>query len=79
MGNIIFGPFEETTLCCDKAHLNDEIQHTCSVSWHLTCFFALFCPSYNLPRAMWPLNNFFSPSDGLDSSQAIGGVVEGKV
>lgn len=81
MGNIIFGPFKETTLCYDKACLDYEIQHACSVSWHLTWLFCpVECPSYNLlPREMFLLNNPFSPSDGLDSSQAIGGVVEGKV
>lgn len=78
MGNIICGPFEETTLCCDKAPLNDEIQPTCSVSWHLTCVFALFCPSYNLPRSMWPLNNFFSPSMGWIQARHLVGLWRGK-
>lgn len=75
MGNIILGPFEETTLCYDKAWMMKFSTHALSPGTS-----PVFLPSYNLlPRERSPLKNPFSPSDGLDSSQAIGGVVEGKV
>lgn len=75
MGNIIFGPFEETTLCCDKAWMMKFSTHALSPGTS-----PVLLPSCNLlPREMCPLKNPFSPSDGLDSNQAIGGVVEGKV
>lgn len=75
MGNIILGPFEETTLCYDRAWMMKFSTHALSPGTS-----PVFLPSYNLfPREVCPLKNPFSPSDGLDSSQAIGGVVEGKV
>lgn len=76
MGNIIFGPFDETNTNYLLEFLN---------SAHMLCLLAphLFicpveCPSYNL--LCWEvclLYRHLSQSDGLDLSQVIGGVVEG--
>lgn len=74
MGNIIFGPFEETTLCYDKAGMMKFSTYALSPGTSPG-----ECLPYNLlPKEMCPLNNPLSPSDGLGSSQAIGGLWRGK-